>query len=262
MARFEPVRQYTLPYSQNVAARPSSMEVSEDNDIVYNERSHPGECQPISPLSNYSDNGRFGRPRSQSRLPGDFHARTPSVDAPVERDAGGTERGHLSASNLAPPPTAASEDSRVTLFHHGYTTGENRHWVDEEVLSSGDETVQYNDRDEGFTERKPTVLEAAVPAGSAHEREPESKKDPNLITWTGPDDPLHPHNWPAHRRWTSTILIAMFAFIAPMASTMLAPALNKIEEDLDVETDVEKFLLFSIFLLAFAMCVIQCLARR
>lgn len=45
----------------------------------------------------------------------------------------------------------------------------------------------------------------------------------------------------------------MFAFIAPMASTMLAPALKEISDDLDVETDVEEFLLFSIFLLAFAM---------
>ena len=38
-----------------------------------------------------------------------------------------------------------------------------------------------------------------------------------------------------------------------MASTMLAPALHAIRDDLDVETDVEEFLLFSIFLLAFAI---------
>lgn len=58
-----------------------------------------------------------------------------------------------------------------------------------------------------------------------------SVKDPNLITWDGPDDPGNPHNWPKHRRWASTILIAMFAFIAPMASTMVAPALGTIADE-------------------------------
>lgn len=228
MARFEPVRTQTFPYSEDLGtrpSRPSAYEGPDDNDIVYDERSHPG----------------------------GYHAVTaPNID-PGELEAGYVDPTRLSAYNLAPPPTADSEDSRVTLFYHGYTRDENRHWIDEEVLSSGDETVQLNDRDEGYTDRTPMVSEAALPAGSPNGPEPESEKDPNLITWTGPDDPLNPHNWPAHRRWTSTILIAMFAFIAPMASTMLAPALHEIRDDLDVETDVEEFLLFSIFLLAFAM---------
>ena len=107
------------------------------------------------------------------------------------------------------PPTATSEDSRVTLFYHGYATHENRHWVDDEVLSSGDETVR-NEREDAYTERTPMALEAQVPSGAPAELGA-SESDPNLIDWTGPDDPLHPHNWPAHRRWTSTVLIAMFA---------------------------------------------------
>jgi hypothetical protein len=44
----------------------------------------------------------------------------------------------------------------------------------------------------------------------------------------------------------------MFAFIAPMASTMVAPALDTIA-DFDVESDIEKFPVMSIFLLAFAI---------
>lgn len=80
-----------------------------------------------------------------------------------------------------------------------------------------------------------------------------SHKDPNLVTWDGPADTENPHNWPKHRRWMSTILIAMFAFIAPMASTMLAPALDTIAQDLNVHSDIEKFLMMSIFLLAFAI---------
>lgn len=225
MARFEPVRTQTFPYSQDLSTRASSYEGPDDNHAVYNGRSHPGGFRELS------------RHDAQSG----------------ELEAGTVSRGHLTADDhLVPPPTAASEDSRVTLFYHGYTTDENRHWIDEEALSSGDETAR-NDRDDGFTDATPMVPEAAAPAGSPSDDKPEAEKDPNLITWTGPDDPLHPHNWPAYRRRTSTILIAMFAFIAPMASTMLAPALHEIRDDLDVETDVEEFLLFSIFLLAFAM---------
>jgi len=80
-----------------------------------------------------------------------------------------------------------------------------------------------------------------------------SVRDPNLVTWEGPDDPEDPHNWPKHRRWASTLLIASFAFIAPMASTMVAPALDTIAAEFDVQSDIEKFLIMSIFLLAFAI---------
>ena len=45
----------------------------------------------------------------------------------------------------------------------------------------------------------------------------------------------------------------MFAFIAPMASTMVASALDIIADELGAQSDIEKFLVMSIFLLAFAI---------
>ena len=81
----------------------------------------------------------------------------------------------------------------------------------------------------------------------------EPEEDPNLVTWKGPDDPLHPHNWPIVWRWTSTVLVAMFAFIAPMASTMVAPALPEIADEFDIESKFQEFLVMSVFLLAFAI---------
>ncbi|KJX97714.1 hypothetical protein TI39_contig468g00008 [Zymoseptoria brevis] len=73
-----------------------------------------------------------------------------------------------------------------------------------------------------------------------------------LIAWDD-NDPEHPHNWPAHRRWISTVLIAMYAFIAPMASTMVAPALDTISDEFNLRSGIEEFLVMSIFLLAFAI---------
>jgi multidrug resistance protein len=98
------------------------------------------------------------------------------------------------------------------------------------------------------TNRKPTQTSKL-----RHTPSRRSTKDPNLVTWESPDDPANPHNWPKHRRWASTLLIAMFAFIAPMASTMVAPALDTIADDFDIQSDIEKFLVMSIFLLAFAI---------
>lgn len=86
-----------------------------------------------------------------------------------------------------------------------------------------------------------------------HSPSQRSARDSNLVTWESADDPENPHNWPKHRRWASTILIAMFAFIAPMASTMVAPALDTIADEFEVQSDIEKFLVMAIFLLAFAI---------
>ena len=78
--------------------------------------------------------------------------------------------------------------------------------------------------------------------------------DPDLVTWESADDPANPHNWPQHRKWTSTVLIAAFAFIAPMASTIVAPALNDIADEFKLtKNSAEEFLVMSIFLLAFAI---------
>lgn len=95
-----------------------------------------------------------------------------------------------------------------------------------------------------------TSARAFKPKHSPSQR---SFKAPNLVTWESADDPENPHNWPKYRRWASTLLIALFAFIAPMASTMVAPALDTIADEFEVQSDIEKFLVMSIFLLAFAI---------
>ena len=63
---------------------------------------------------------------------------------------------------------------------------------------------------------------------------PKGATDPNLVTWESAADPENPHNWPQHRKWTSTVLIAAFAFIAPMASTIVAPALEDIADEFNI----------------------------
>lgn len=84
-------------------------------------------------------------------------------------------------------------------------------------------------------------------------RSPAKPTDPNLVTWAGDNDPANPLNWVLRKKWTSTLLVSSFTFISPLASTMVAPALDSIADDLNIETDISKVLVMSIFLLAYAV---------
>ncbi|KAK5717663.1 hypothetical protein LTR17_015928 [Elasticomyces elasticus] len=150
-----------------------------------------------------------------------------------------------------PLPGAASESSSITLFYPGYSRHETRRWPDEENLSSDDDIAVPLALGNGYTDRTVILDESQLISGTGQDLN--DGADPSLVEWTSRDDPLNPHNWPAHRRWISTILIATFAFIAPMASTMVAPALHTSRDEMKVETDIEEFLIMSIFLLAFAL---------
>lgn len=64
---------------------------------------------------------------------------------------------------------------------------------------------------------------------------------------------MNPKNWAKHKKWTATILVSCFTFISPVSSTMLAPALDTLADEFDVKSDIETYLLMSIFLLAYAV---------
>lgn len=71
--------------------------------------------------------------------------------------------------------------------------------------------------------------------------------------WDGPEDPENPKNWSLTRKWLATITVAMFTFITPIASSMIAPALVNVAEDLDVRPGFQTSLLLSIFVLAYVI---------
>jgi hypothetical protein len=78
-------------------------------------------------------------------------------------------------------------------------------------------------------------------------------KDPNLVTWDGPQDPENPKNWPNKVKWRYTVAVSVFTFISPVSSAMIAPALSKMGADLHMHSDLEVELALSIFLLAYAV---------
>jgi len=72
------------------------------------------------------------------------------------------------------------------------------------------------------------------------------------INWDGPDDPQNPKNWSQRRKWACTLTVAMFTFISPIASSMVAPALEDVAKDLNVPPGFQTSLLLSIFILSYA----------
>ncbi|RAL65662.1 hypothetical protein DID88_005333 [Monilinia fructigena] len=80
-----------------------------------------------------------------------------------------------------------------------------------------------------------------------------SARDPNLVTWEGPDDPENPKNWKIGRKWAATLVVSSFTFISPVSSSMVAPALASISSDLHIVNSIEQSLVLSIFVLAYAV---------
>ncbi|KAL2042953.1 hypothetical protein N7G274_004011 [Stereocaulon virgatum] len=80
-----------------------------------------------------------------------------------------------------------------------------------------------------------------------------SGKDPNLVSWQGPNDPENPKNWSFKRKWAATIVVSSFTFISPVSSSMVAPALSAIAADFNITSEVESQLVLSIFVLAYAV---------
>jgi MFS family permease len=55
------------------------------------------------------------------------------------------------------------------------------------------------------------------------------------------------------QKWAITFVVSAFTFISPVSSSMVAPALTKLAQDLDMHADIEVQMTLSIFVLAYAI---------
>ncbi|CAD6445405.1 9d2cef70-8f04-4052-891f-e8c3bb5331d7 [Sclerotinia trifoliorum] len=74
-----------------------------------------------------------------------------------------------------------------------------------------------------------------------------------IFKWNKPSDPQNPKDWPMSRKWAATTVVSAFAFISPVVSSMVAPALEDIGRDLNVHSSAVRALMLPIFLLAYAL---------
>ncbi|KAF5368187.1 hypothetical protein D9757_011303 [Collybiopsis confluens] len=82
-----------------------------------------------------------------------------------------------------------------------------------------------------------------------------SSSDPKVIIvdWDGPNDPKNPKNWPNKRKWAATLIVALFTFVSPVASSMIAPGSQQVGDEFGVTTRIELDMITSIFVLGFAI---------
>ncbi|PYI09850.1 synaptic vesicle transporter [Aspergillus sclerotiicarbonarius CBS 121057] len=93
-------------------------------------------------------------------------------------------------------------------------------------------------------------IEAWPSSAEEHKKPP---VDPYLVTWDGPQDPENPKNWPNSIKWRYTVAVSLFTFISPVSSSMVAPALKTLGEDLHMHSEIEMELSLSIFILGYAV---------
>lgn len=103
--------------------------------------------------------------------------------------------------------------------------------------------------------------------------DPENKSSYTIVTWDGPNDPENPRNWSLRRRWATTIIASLFAFMSygslsqsaactkhansPVASSMIAPSLPQLSADMNIQPgSMLQGMTLSIFVLAYAIGVL------
>ncbi|KAF9068149.1 MFS polyamine transporter [Rhodocollybia butyracea] len=74
-----------------------------------------------------------------------------------------------------------------------------------------------------------------------------------IVDWDGPDDPQNPKNWPKSRKWAATLIVALFTFVSPVASSMIAPGSQQVADEFGLKSVVQLDMITSIFVLGFAI---------
>lgn len=95
---------------------------------------------------------------------------------------------------------------------------------------------------------KPAITDSEKDAGAVA---PSAPGNPFLVTFAQPFDTENPKDWPLRKKWAVTGVLSTTAFNRIMISTIMAPALPAIQQDLKM-SDVESVMAMSVYLLATA----------
>jgi multidrug resistance protein len=88
-------------------------------------------------------------------------------------------------------------------------------------------------------------------ANSEHQK-PEDTKDPNIVSWDGPDDPEKPTNWPKTFRWVMITLVSSVTFVAGLSSSIFAPGVPALMKEFHTTNSILGTLVVTIYVLGLA----------
>lgn len=189
--------------------------------------------------------------------------RTGTFSSRLSRSQSQKSRDSRSRRNSAHIHRIASHLDDHSGYVHDYAAGHSDE-EEEESMEEPDEMALDSQESYGEKEKEeevPEVRDGIKDMRDVEDQAPKlerratskSIKDPNLVTWDGPDDPENPKNWSKKRKWLATIVVSSFTFISPVSSSMVAPALGSIAAQFHVTNESESQLVLSIFILAYAI---------
>jgi multidrug resistance protein len=159
-----------------------------------------------------------------------------------------------SSSSLRRALTAQSFDDHATRPPYSTPNGASpQHTGSKPDIHDAEKGEKDELEDAGSLEEPPTKaldVEAGVIPPNVEEAPP---ADRYKITWDGHDDPQNPKNWPVRKKWAAAVVVSSFTFISPVSSSMVAPALMTMSEELGIQTQMESAMILSIFVLAYAV---------
>ncbi|PGH15299.1 hypothetical protein AJ79_02464 [Helicocarpus griseus UAMH5409] len=80
-------------------------------------------------------------------------------------------------------------------------------------------------------------IEIATRATLGKQLFPETDLVRGIVGWDGQDDPANPQNFSPRKKWTLLMLVSSITFLTPLASSMFAPTISFVADDLKVESD-------------------------
>ncbi|KAI0794966.1 MFS polyamine transporter [Abortiporus biennis] len=125
-----------------------------------------------------------------------------------------------------------------------------------EATSSKTLVTEVNEREKKHIEVKETTSphEPVSPeVEEALERLSLPEVDSNivLVDWEGPHDPHNPKNWNKGSKWTATLIVSLYGFISPLASSIISPATEQVQSDFGLTNSTVAALWTSMFVLAY-----------
>ncbi|KAJ5502731.1 hypothetical protein N7463_005605 [Penicillium fimorum] len=67
------------------------------------------------------------------------------------------------------------------------------------------------------------------------------------------NDPGNPLNWPRSKKWTITLVVSLSVFLMPLSSSIVAPELSTIKDELHMGSSLEAVLVMSTFILTYCL---------
>ncbi|KAG2126280.1 major facilitator superfamily domain-containing protein [Suillus clintonianus] len=92
---------------------------------------------------------------------------------------------------------------------------------------------------------------SATPDDNLEEKNLDKLEQPPEDEWQC--DPINPRNWPPAKKWTTTAIVALYTFVTPLASSIMAPGLPDLAIKYGITNPTVTALTLSIFLLSFAI---------